>query len=389
MKIKFFILLLPIFLLVQQELNAQGIQFNDSSWEAILEKASSEGKIIFMDAYAEWCGPCKMMSKNVFTDGSVGSYFNQHFINVKMDMEHGEGVALAQKYEVRAYPTLLFIDGDGELVHRAVGYHASDAFLDLGAVAQDESQNMGGMDRRYEKGDRSPDFLFQYAMTKADAMDPSYQEVVGAYMDSQLDWGTDKTREFIFRFAEEVDSPLFAYILDNRSDFETQFGEEQVAGRVMNAVGSLLYEQENEAENMERASEIFQQFDSENAERMNLEFQMYFYLVRQMTDEYAKTAVDLYTKYPPEGWQPLNEAAWSFYETVDNEEYLKVALGWAEKSVKMEKNYYNTDTVAALYYKLGDKKKAKKAAKEAIKVAKELGEDPSGTQELLKNINSL
>lgn len=389
MKINLFIFLLPLFLLMQQELNAQGIRFEDTSWETILQKASDEGKIIFMDAYAEWCGPCKAMSKNVFTDGSVGAFFNDHFINVKMDMEHGEGVALAEKYEVRAYPTLLFIDGKGELVHRAVGYHASDDFIELGNIANDENQNMGGLNRRWEKGDRTPEFLYQYAMTKADAMDPSYGEVVDAYMATQSDWTTEQNMEFIFRFAEDIDSPLFAYLLKNRADFEDQFGKEQVTGHVMNSVSSLLYEEENEEENLARASQLFQEFDPENAEEMNMQFQMYFYLVRGMTDDYARIAVDLYTKFPPEGWQALNEAAWSFYESVDNETYLKTALGWAQKSVELNKNYYNTDTVAALYYKLGEKKNAIKAAKEAIKVAKASGEDPSGTQELLKNIKAM
>ena len=388
MKINLFIFLLPLFLLLQEGV-AQGIQFQDTSWETILQKASDEGKIIFMDAYAEWCGPCKAMSKNVFTDGDVGAFFNEHFVNVKMDMEHGEGVALAEKYAVRAYPTLLFIDSQGELVHRAVGYHETDDFLELGAVAKDDNQNMSGQDRRWEKGDRTPEFLYQYAMAKADAMDPTYQEVVDAYLATQSDWATDENREFIFRFAEDVDSPLFNYILKNRSDFEGQFGKERVVGHVMNATSSLLYEEGDEEEITSRASQLFQQFDPENAEEMDLQFQMYFYLVRGMMEEYAQIAVDLYTKYPPDGWQALNEAAWSFYETVDNEEYLKMALGWAQKSVELDKNYYNTDTVAALYYKLGEKKKAMKAAKEAIKVAKATGEDPGGTQELLKNIKAM
>ena len=389
MKIKIFIFLLPLFLLMQQEINAQGIQFEQTTWETILNKASNEGKIIFMDAYAEWCGPCKKMSKDVFTDVKVADYFNANFINVKMDMEKGEGIELAKQYSVRAYPTLLFIDGDGELVHRAVGYHASDAFLDLAGVAQDDMNNLGGMDRQYDEGDRNPDFLYKYAMAKADAMDPNYKNAAMIYLESQQDWNTKKNLEFIFRFADKVDSPLFNYVMNNQSLFENHFGEEKVSRRVLETVSSLLYEEENEEENLERASEIFHQFDPENGELMDLRFRMYFHQIRQNVDDYAEAAIDLYSKYPAENWQELNGAAWDFYGLVDNPDHLQAAVEWAKQSIEMDKNFYNTDTLASLYYKLGEKGKAKKAAKLAIKLAKEAGEDYSSTEELLKDIKSL
>lgn len=110
-----------------------GMAFSESaSWKEILAEAKASNRVIFMDAYTTWCGPCKMMAKNVFTDETVGDFYNANFVNVKMDMEAGEGVALASEYSVRAYPTLLFIDGDGAIVHRAVGYHEAAAFVELG-----------------------------------------------------------------------------------------------------------------------------------------------------------------------------------------------------------------------------------------------------------------
>ena len=60
-----------------------GIEFFHGSWDEALELAKKEHKAIFMDAYAEWCGPCKRMAKNIFTQKEVGDFFNKHFINVK------------------------------------------------------------------------------------------------------------------------------------------------------------------------------------------------------------------------------------------------------------------------------------------------------------------
>lgn len=122
----------------KNELNfdkGDGIQFSDMSFEDALKEAKSTNKLIFMDAYAAWCGPCKMMAKKTFTDSKVGEVFNENFINLKIDMEKGEGPALAKRYGVRAYPTLYFINGDGEVVHKIVGALGPDDFLERSAPA--------------------------------------------------------------------------------------------------------------------------------------------------------------------------------------------------------------------------------------------------------------
>jgi thioredoxin 1 len=101
----------------------KGIEFYEGNFNDALAKAKSENKIIFMDAYASWCGPCKKMAANVFTDEKAGEYFNANFVNLKMDMEKGEGPEIARKYPVQYYPTLFFIDSKGNVVKKIVGYH--------------------------------------------------------------------------------------------------------------------------------------------------------------------------------------------------------------------------------------------------------------------------
>ncbi|MDX1653069.1 MAG: thioredoxin domain-containing protein [Brumimicrobium sp.] len=98
-----------------------GIDFQDITFQQALDRAKKEKKLIFLDAYAEWCGPCKWMNANVFTDQEVGSLFNENFINLKMDMEKGEGPEIARKYQVRAYPTMFLIDSEGKIVKRILG----------------------------------------------------------------------------------------------------------------------------------------------------------------------------------------------------------------------------------------------------------------------------
>ncbi len=107
-----------------------GIQFQDLSLDEAKALAKKKKKVIFIDAYASWCGPCKMLDKNTFSDASVGTYFNDKFINVKIDCEkHADGKTVLTTYSVSAYPTLLWIDSEGNLVKKEVGYKSPEQLL--------------------------------------------------------------------------------------------------------------------------------------------------------------------------------------------------------------------------------------------------------------------
>ncbi len=109
-----------------------GIEFFHGTWAEAQAKAKKEGKRIFFDAYAVWCGPCKVMARKTFTQKEVADYFNKNFINVKMDMEKGEGPGLARKYKIRAYPTLFIMDDAGKVVGETLGYQTPEQLVSFG-----------------------------------------------------------------------------------------------------------------------------------------------------------------------------------------------------------------------------------------------------------------
>ncbi|MBA3901373.1 MAG: thioredoxin family protein [Bacteroidetes bacterium] len=109
-----------------------GINFHKGTWSEALTKAEKENKIIFLDIYATWCGPCKRLKAKTFSDKEVGGFYNPNFINVAIDGEKGEGPELARKYSVTGYPTLLFFDSKGNLIARTAGFHNAKDFLAMG-----------------------------------------------------------------------------------------------------------------------------------------------------------------------------------------------------------------------------------------------------------------
>lgn len=110
----------------------KGIKFVESNWSKALKEAKKQNKLIFLDAYTTWCGPCRMLKQNTFPNQAVGDFFNKNFINIALDMEKGDGPEVAVKYNVTAYPTLIIADGDGNIVAYTRGYINAEQLLEFG-----------------------------------------------------------------------------------------------------------------------------------------------------------------------------------------------------------------------------------------------------------------
>lgn len=109
-----------------------GIKFVEPNWAKAIAEAKKQKKMIFIDAYTTWCGPCRMLKQNTFTDKAAGDFFNKHFVNIALDMEKGDGLAFAQKYQVAAYPTLFIMDPEEKSVTTSEGYINPAQLIEFG-----------------------------------------------------------------------------------------------------------------------------------------------------------------------------------------------------------------------------------------------------------------
>lgn len=109
-----------------------GIEFRHISLEEAQQEAKKSNKLIFIDAYVSWCGPCKKMAATSFKDAAVGGIYNKQFINLKIDCEKdADGIEISRRYKISAYPTLLFIDATGKLKKQVLGYQTAERLLFL------------------------------------------------------------------------------------------------------------------------------------------------------------------------------------------------------------------------------------------------------------------
>ena len=111
------------------------IVFIENSWTVALKQAKIQNKNIFVDAYATWCGPCKLLKTTTFNDEKAAAFYNSNFINVAIDMEKGQGPSLAAQWGLQAYPTLIIFKPDGKPVLGTVGYINATDLLRFGKQA--------------------------------------------------------------------------------------------------------------------------------------------------------------------------------------------------------------------------------------------------------------
>ena len=144
-----------------------GINFSHQSWSEVVAKAKAENKLIFIDFYTQWCGPCLNMAQNVFTLPAIGAYYNSHFVCAKIDAENGEGVTLAKKYGIYSYPTYIFVDPSSEeAVHRSSSRQSPEQFLQTGESALNPQKRSFYLDEQYKNGNRERQLLKDYIMYK-------------------------------------------------------------------------------------------------------------------------------------------------------------------------------------------------------------------------------
>lgn len=147
-----------------QAVAQEGIRFRHCSWEEAKAMAKKEKKPIFIDFYTQWCGPCLNMAENIFTLGSVGNFYNDHFVCLKIDAETGEGVELAKKYEVASFPTFVFVNPKTEkAIHISGSNQDRETFLFTGASALDPQKTSVYLMEQQKAGNTKPEFLLDYA----------------------------------------------------------------------------------------------------------------------------------------------------------------------------------------------------------------------------------
>jgi thiol-disulfide isomerase/thioredoxin len=242
---KNFILALSLFIITSTTTAAEINFLENPVWKTVLEKAKKEKKIIFFDAYATWCGPCKQMDVETYKDQAVADFYNTNFINVKYDMEKGEGIMLAQQFGVSAYPSLLFINAEGEMLHKGLGFQVAKQFLELAKTSLNpETQYYSLKNKAMELSNTQFGKLVSMAIANKDE---DIYDLSRDYLAKQSDvLGSPELIDLIMTFINAVpNEQTLAYIIANKSKLEAagKYSPAEVEQRIISlTLGYGLYQ---------------------------------------------------------------------------------------------------------------------------------------------------
>jgi len=124
--------LILLLLLIPVVIKSQ-VQFIEVStlqeMEAVQKKASDQMLMLYVDVYATWCGPCKMMDQQVYTDPAVADFMNTQFVNVRLDGECDYGRQYVTEQQLEGYPTMYIFSDEGERVSKIVGFTPAEELV--------------------------------------------------------------------------------------------------------------------------------------------------------------------------------------------------------------------------------------------------------------------
>ncbi|MBQ8501114.1 MAG: thioredoxin family protein [Bacteroides sp.] len=218
--------------------------FRSITYEQALEAAKAEKKLVFIDFYTTWCGPCKMMASKVFPQPLVGEYFNNKFVCLKLDAEK-EGKALADRFQVKAYPTFVVVDTNEKvLLNKAGGNYDGAKFVAEIEAGINPELSPARLAERYAAGERTPELVEAYADLKMkearegrslnQAKVDEALKLVNDYFNGLTDaQRLEKANTFVYAYsyAKSVLDPKVEYMVANRDRFAAD-AQETVAANI-------------------------------------------------------------------------------------------------------------------------------------------------------------
>lgn len=210
----------------------QGVDFRDLTFKESLQRAREEKKLVFVDCYTTWCGPCMYMMNTIFPMKEAGDYFNSRFVCLKYDMDKGEGKRLRKEWGVTSFPSFFIFQPDSTMQHKIVGAtYTLEKFVAIVEKGLDKKTSYAYLSKKYAKGTLKKSELLAYQVAAFYAGDVETSRQIKNDLKSQLTDRDKLKKEFWPLFEEEecvVGTHDFNLLLDNISKFEKAIGKEKL-----------------------------------------------------------------------------------------------------------------------------------------------------------------
>ncbi len=366
------------------------IEFRDLTFSEALTAADEENKPIFMDCYTTWCGPCKWMAANIFTKNEIADFYNENFVCVKFDMEKGEGIELAKEFKIRAYPTLLFVNANRELVMKQIGAPRDpEPYINLGENAKSEDYNLIALSKNVDDNLSDASYMAKYfeVMASADMVDPEMTDLYFSQTPKD-EWLKKENVEILTFIDHDIEGEMFQDILARSEEYIAVDSKmEQVIGySVGNALLNTAYSREENAEK-DYLSLLAKVKSWDFPKKGETLFTVESRVLRGKSPElYIDYCVENVNPNLWENANELNSVAWYFFKNTENPSHLDAAEIWAARAVSLDPSHHILDTYANLLFVNGKHAKALEIETQALEKARTEGVNTRTYEDLIAEI---
>ncbi len=361
------------------------VQFVSQPFEAVVAEAAKSNKLVMVDAYTDWCGWCKVMDRETFSNAEVGNYINERFVSTKVDMEVGFGVLLAMKYRVSFYPQYLFFDGEGHIIGRLGGFQKPEPFIDAVEALLNGKDRLGPLPAPMDFTNGFPDFYINSFKKGKERSNPTEEEVT-AFLSSHPDLTDEAGWGVLWRF---VGGGEFARkIIELREPLSAKYGKQEI----LDKLSALLFSdvklaiKEQKPEYLEAALTAADEIMGADAETYKQRYRQYYYQMTENWELLTNEGLIQSEASVTNNAYALNDIAWTLYQHCDNQDCLDKAANWMVRVSEEVPQYAYLDTCASVLYKANRKDEALKYAEQAMVLGKAEDEDVTATMELIQKI---
>lgn len=366
---------------------AEKMDFIDNDWAKARAAAKEQNKYLFVDAYTDWCGWCKVMDKNTFSQDSVAEFMNKNFVSLKLEMEHNYGIKVAMKYRVASFPSYLVFSPDGRLVYRLMGYMEATPFINKikEALNPERQKSYPGISDVIELD--FPDIYLKAFGENGKRSFPDSATLFN-YLDQQKDLVSEVNFAVISRLSFMLPSKHQQFFLDNLDKYASLYGRDEADDLVSNFAYEELRKavKDSSEAKLNNALGFVDKYVREDKDQTKTYYRIHYYKSTGNWKKFAEQVDAHLQKNKDENDQTINGWAWEVYEKAADKAVLEKALTWMKPVIESKPKYFTLDTYAALLYKLGKLKDAEKFAQKAIELGKKEGEKTKETEDLLEKI---
>ena len=399
---------------------SQGITFEQNlSWKQVQDKAKKENKSIFIDIFATWCAPCKMMDKQVYSNDSVGSYFSDHYISIKVQMDQTKqdnefikswyltADSIKKKYDITFYPTFIFLSKEGDILLKSVGYSSTKEFYDLALKATNPKENYVGLLRQFKSNTLAHSHYTSLAETAQKIGDTANANIIAnAYKAQYLDTlsideiASKENLDFIVRFYNIIESKdkFFKLFYEQPIKADSILGSNGISQSIINTVITKeeVFKYTGEKENTRLGVDnkpnnkepdwkkvtqiIASKYGPQVAKRIVLGSKIRWYEYKKNWPNFVNSAVEQLESKKLDtsemGRININNLAYSvIFKYSTDAKMLDKGIKWMSNILPYDTLRYTwLDTYANLLYKRGRKKEAIIYQKKAVDLSKNKNE---------------